>query len=854
VSRGSTNQRRSSRAITSIGAIVLAVGALGLADAGAAPPQSGPDHAATPSEQVLSERMRGEAAIQALGDRLPAVADANDVTPGQLRRDLRRDNQLWVDPSGRLLFVDEMLADHADEPVTATVDPAWADHDPAQAFALHSVPGADRVIYLDFDGHDPSTSQWKGTLAAPYDADGDPGSFSDAERAVVIEVWRRVAEDFAPFAIDVTTADPGIDAIRRTDFADQWYGTRVSITPTRSDCTGCGGVAYVGVFDIYGSDRTGWTHDKYQPAWVYTSGVGNGAKNIAEAASHEAGHNLGLSHDGTATKGYYEGHGDWAPIMGVGYYEAVSQWSRGEYAGANNTEDDYAVVAGNGGTAVADDHAGVQASATPVAGSTVSAEATIGTAGDVDAFTFTAEAGALSLQVSPIAIGANLDLGLTLLDGAGTTVATADPLGLAAGLDLTVAAGRYTLLVDGVGAGDPASDGYSDYGSVGRYRITGSLPTTGVNQPPTADPTASTTTGTAPLTIDFTAGATDVDGTVVTHAWDFGDGSTSSVADPSHVFESPGTYDVILTVTDDDGAGTTSAPITVEVVADQAPVVDAYADPVAGRAPLVVTLRGDDAFDPEGGPLSYRWTLDGNEVGATQDVTVTITELGAHVAELTVTDPGGQTASDAVSITVEANQAPTADIVASSASGTAQSPVAFDGSGSTDPNGDQLSYHWDFGDGTSASGVQVEHAYAEAGTYTAALTVSDGELSDTAQVTITVAAAPSAPDAPVLQATAGADGTVTLDWTDATGADRYVVYRELQHKNGSFRGRTAVATVEGASSHIDTPGRGTFRYQVDAVNLQGSTPSNLVVVTVSGGSGGGNGGGKGGKGAQTRVG
>ena len=97
-------------------------------------------------------------------------------------------------------------------------------------------------------------------------------------------------------------------------------------------------------------------HSYYQPALVFTKGVGTGAKNIAEAASHEAGHNVGLSHDGTASVGYYAGHGAWAPIMGVGYSKAISQWSKGEYSGANNKEDDFAVIGQNGLALRADDH------------------------------------------------------------------------------------------------------------------------------------------------------------------------------------------------------------------------------------------------------------------------------------------------------------------------------------------------------------------------------------------------------------------------------------------------------------------------------------------------------------------
>ena len=90
----------------------------------------------------------------------------------------------------------------------------------------------------------------------------------------------------------------------------------------------CGGVAYVGIFDNVG--------DTYKPALVFFDMLGSGnEKYVAEAISHEAGHNMGLNHDGAAGTGYYQGHGSgatgWAPIMGVGYYQPLVQWSKGEY-------------------------------------------------------------------------------------------------------------------------------------------------------------------------------------------------------------------------------------------------------------------------------------------------------------------------------------------------------------------------------------------------------------------------------------------------------------------------------------------------------------------------------------------
>ena len=270
---------------------------------------------------------------------------------------------------------------------------------------------------------DPAFGSLASLPAEPFDTDGSPSTFSEAERAVIQDVWRRVAEDYAPFDVNVTTADPGEAALVRTDGADQVYGTRVVIdgdTPDQS-CS-CGGYAYIGTFDAIGSGY-------YQPSWVYQGAQGGTlatAKRLAEAASHEAGHNLGLIHDGVGTQSYYTGHGSWAPIMGVGYDRPIVQWSKGDYPGANSSQDDLAVIPSHGAPLVADDHADVVAGATPLAGGgpVFTGEGLIHDRADVDVFTFTAPGNQLvTIDASPAAGSPNLDIELDLLDSGGAQIA-----------------------------------------------------------------------------------------------------------------------------------------------------------------------------------------------------------------------------------------------------------------------------------------------------------------------------------------------------------------------------------------------------------------------------------------------
>lgn len=357
--------------------------------------------------------------------------------------------------------------------------------------ALSSLPGANHTIYLDFDGHVTSGTIWNNgaTINSPaYSSDANTTDFSPSELQVIQNTFKRVAEDFAPFRVNVTTVAPSVDDLRRTSGTDTKWGIRVVVTRDVAFACGCGGIAYIDSFN--------WSSDT--PVFVFnTSEIG-----VAEAVSHEVGHALGLAHDGTASLSYYRGHGlgsdstYWSPIMGVGYYTNVSQWDKGEYTGSNNASasanygkgpDDLAVITTyNGFGYRADDHANTSATATlltPV-GNVISAKGLISTRTDVDYFRFSTGAGNIFINVAPAEVGANLDIRATLYDNLGVQVSSSNPLpSLNANIAVTVAPGQYFLKVEGVGAGTPTAavpTGYSDYASLGTYSISGTINTAGL--------------------------------------------------------------------------------------------------------------------------------------------------------------------------------------------------------------------------------------------------------------------------------------------------------------------------------------------------------------------------------------
>lgn len=558
--------------------VLLAIAAI--APAGAAGPATPavPHVAKSPFPQItLPEKAAGgERAIALLAGRLPEVAAWYGKSPDEFRALLLNDHRMRLDQRGRVFVVDEL-----DAPLPATVAPqatsglldgTLAPLD--QTFLLHSRPGARRTIYLNFKGATLTGTAWNGTggsiTASAYDLDGVPGTYSTTELQRIQYIWQRVAEDYAPFDVDVTTEAVPLDRITRSGSTDDVFGTTVLITKRTGvySCS-CGGVAYLGIFDD--------TSDYYKPALVFYDALGSGnEKYVAEAISHEAGHNMGLSHDGTSSTGYYQGHGSgatgWAPIMGVGYYQALVQWSKGEYSGANNVQDDYAVMQGNGLPLRADDHGNTAATATTLAGtgsggvSSAAAEGVIERPTDVDVFAFTSGAGSATLTLSPAARSSNLDALVTLRDAAGNVLATANPVDtLNATMTVTLpAAGTYTVSVQGTGKGDPLGTGYTSYGSLGQYALSASFPSAG-SQAPVAAISASAVSGTTPLAVSFSgAGSTDPDGSVVAWDWTFGDGATASGAAVAHTYTAAGSYSAQLRVTDNAGlTAFTAVTITV---------------------------------------------------------------------------------------------------------------------------------------------------------------------------------------------------------------------------------------------------------------------------------------------------
>ncbi|MTB88002.1 PKD domain-containing protein [Aeromicrobium senzhongii] len=292
---------------------------------------------------------------------------------------------------------------------------------------------------------------------------------------------------------------------------------------------------------------------------------------------------------------------------------------------------------------------------------------------------------------------------------------------------------------------------------------------------PNVSPTADFTVAKDGLAAAFTSNASDRDGTIVSYLWDFGDGQTSTQANPSHTYDEEGTFTVTLTVADEDGGeGTYSAPVVMERP-NVAPTADFRSTTTPGSKTVAFT---SEARDSDGSIVSHLWEFGDGNTSTEQNPVHDFVGFGSHEVKLTVTDDEGASSSVTRTVSLEApNQPPTAAFSVT----TNGLRVTVNAAGSSDPDGTITSYEWDFDEGPGGSGSSATHTYGAAGTYTIALTVTDddgGTHTATREVTVSVPAATDIVAKDVFDRTVtGGWGAADVGgaWSTPASAQRYSV-------------------------------------------------------------------------------
>jgi hypothetical protein len=313
-------------------------------------------------------------------------------------------------------------------------------------YKLQSLPGSDHVLFLDIEDV----------------MDGDTPKYHTKEK--MYQAWQIFASTYSMFDLNVTT-DP---AVHQEAGRSNSGINHLEDVPGRSHCC-------VGCFGTGRQCETQLRSNSSDYPYVY-----------GKTMAHESGHGVGLRHDGNSSSDYFGGFSDfeWSPTMGSNtcckrWQNALPQWSKGEYSGANQDQDDLERILDNPFDYRPDDIPSTKPLVI-VNGEVDPADnrGQINTNTDSDIYTFTLErAGRVQLQIERTEPrgGSALDVDAALYGGTGNLIARDNPVKIrSAGFDRTLSPGSYRLSIQGGAEGTP-SRGFSNYATMGFYAISGTI-------------------------------------------------------------------------------------------------------------------------------------------------------------------------------------------------------------------------------------------------------------------------------------------------------------------------------------------------------------------------------------------
>ena len=357
---------------------------------------------------------------------------------------------------------------------------------------------------------------------------------------------------------------------------------------------------------------------------------------------------------------------------------------------------------------------------------------------------------------------------------------------------------------------------------------TDTLTVTVLNREPTASFNHTPLEPTVFQTIQFQDNSTDPDGNVTAWAWDFGDGTTSTLEDPTHKYEERGSYTVTLTITDNDGGtdASTRAIATINL------------EPTASfRAPSTANVGEgirfvDESTDPEEGPMTYLWNFGDGSTSTARNPIHGYDTPEAVLVTLLVTDDEGATHTATTTIVIFPTIRPVAEFTHEPEGGTIHDTLTFFDE-SRDEDGSILAWEWDFGDGETSRRKDPTHVFEDKGTHRVTLTVEDDDgNTDTVTQSVTIENLPPTAEFTASTTTAQVDDEVRFTDSSTDPEDHKLEY-SWDFGDGS--------TSDASNPRHSYDEKGTYTVVLTLSDDEGETDTASASVKVEGEPAGGGG-------------